>query len=336
MLNKRSPAWPLTTAVLLILLAGCSADPSAGAPVGEPAGTIADLMWFMVIVGAAVYVLVVVLLALALFRRHRREPEEGAPPPFLGSRKLILSGGIALPAVVAVVLMVLTLVTMRAGVEPDEQSLRVKVTGHQWWWGVEYRDSGIQSANQIHVPVDRPIEIQLESDNVIHSFWAPALGGKVDLIPGVSNTITLQVDEPGVYGGKCAEYCGLQHAKMAFIVVALEPEEFDSWEANRLQAVRDRASPELSAGLGVFLGAGCGRCHGIGGTVADGMVGPDLTHIGQRLTLGAGTVPNTRGNLSRWIADPSSLKPGVKMPPSEGRLTPEQMGVLVDYLESLE
>lgn len=321
---------------LLPLLAGCATDPSAGAPTGQPGRDIAALMWFMVALGGAIYLFVVVVLGLALFRRRRGVAPEDRPPRVLRGRRLVVAGGIALPAVVGLVLMALTLVTMRAGVEADESAVRIKVTGHQWWWGVEYASSGVQTANEIYVPTGRPVEIELESDNVIHSFWVPALGGKVDLIPGKSNTITFEVDEPGVYGGKCAEYCGLQHAKMAFIVVATAPEEFDAWVQNRLAAVRARESSEISAGLGVFLGAGCGRCHGIGGTVADGVVGPDLTHVGTRSTLGAGTVPNDRGNLAKWISDPSSIKPGVKMPGADDRLTPEQMGVLVDYLESLE
>lgn len=323
-------------AVAPALAAGCTADPSAGAPTGEPGGSIADLMWFMVVVAAVVYLLLAVALGLALFRRRRGVDPDERPPRFLRGNRLVVSGGIVLPGVVGVVLMALLLLTMRGGVEADESTLRLKVTGHQWWWGVEYVESGVQTANEIYVPTGRPVEIQLESDNVIHSFWVPALAGKVDLIPGKTNTISFEVEEPGVYGGRCAEYCGLQHAKMAFIVVAKEPEEFDSWVRNRVAAIRERESAELSAGLGVFLGAGCDRCHGIGGTVADGRVGPDLSHVGTRSTLGAGTVPNTRGNLAKWIADPSSIKSGVKMPGADARLTPQQMGVLVDYLESLE
>ena len=293
-------------------------------------------MWFMIALGGAVYLLVVLALGLALFRRRKDADPSNRPPRLLRGRRLVVAGGIALPALVGVVLMALTLVTMRTGVEADESTLHIRVTGHQWWWGVEYDESGIETANEIYVPTGRPVEIELVSNNVIHSLWVPALAGKVDLIPGNPNTITLEVDEPGVYGGKCAEYCGLQHAKMGFIVVARPPEQFDSWVENRLAAIRDRDSSEMSAGLGVFLAAGCGRCHGVGGTVADGMVGPDLTHLGTRSTLGAGTVPNTTGNLAKWISDPSAIKPGVKMPGADDRLTPQQMGVLVDYLESLE
>jgi cytochrome c oxidase subunit 2 len=206
-----------------------------------------------------------------------------------------------------------------------------------WWWEVRYPEQGIVTANEIHVPAGQAVKLELTSVDVIHSFWAPSLHGKRDMIPGLTTTFWIQADQSGVYRGQCAEYCGLQHANMAFVVVALPPDEFAAWMSER-SAAPARPAPaappspaDLPRGLAVFLRAGCAKCHSIRGTPAEGKLAPDLTHIGSRQTLAAGTVPNNRGNLAGWIANPQALKPGAKMPATY--LPPEELFDLVSYLE---
>jgi cytochrome c oxidase subunit 2 len=203
-----------------------------------------------------------------------------------------------------------------------------------WWWEVRYPDAGIVTANEIHVPAGRPVRLELASTDVIHSFWAPRLHGKRDMIPGIENVFWIQAAEPGVYRGQCAEYCGTQHANMAFRVVALPPAEFNAWLAERKMRRSPPTTPGEQHGFTVFLKAGCGECHAIEGTPAKSNVGPDLTHLGSRQTIGAALLPNTRGNLAGWIADPQAVKPGVRMPRSY--LAADELLALVTYLEGLK
>lgn len=220
---------------------------------------------------------------------------------------------------------------------PARPPVQIRVTGHQWWWEVQYRDREPQrwvtTANEIHVPVGSPVVVELRSSDVIHSFWPPNLTGKRDLIPGRENSLWFQADSAGVFRGVCAEYCGYQHAKMAFVVVAEPPERFAEW----LSRQRDTAATptdELSLrGRAVFLGSSCPMCHAIAGTPAGSRVGPDLTHLGSRRTIAAGTLPYNRGNLAGWIMNPQAIKPGAKMPPSS--LSPEDLHALLAYLETL-
>jgi cytochrome c oxidase subunit 2 len=219
-----------------------------------------------------------------------------------------------------------------------KDALQVRVIGHQWWWELQYRDSvahnWFTTANELHIPVGRPVALELLSTDVIHSFWPPTVSQKRDLIPGKDNSLWLQADTPGVYRGQCAEYCGQQHAKMAFLVIAQRPDSFASW----LAAQRDTAltpTTELARrGQEVFLASSCVMCHAIGGTPAGSRVGPDLTHLASRRTIAAGTLPNTRGNLAGWIVDPQKIKPGTRMPPNQ--LKPADLQALLAYLETLK
>jgi cytochrome c oxidase subunit 2 len=221
---------------------------------------------------------------------------------------------------------------------PGTGALQVRVTGHQWWWEVQYRDSlpknWVTTANEIHIPVGRPVVFELRSSDVIHSFWPPNLSPKRDQIPGNENSLWFQADSAGVYRGQCAEFCGHQHAKMAFLIVAQPPSEFASWLARQRDTAASPTDALAQRGKAVFLASSCVMCHTISGTTAGSRVGPDLTHLASRRTIAAGTLPNTRGNLAGWILDAQAIKPGVKMPPT--RLSSADLQALLAYLETLE
>jgi cytochrome c oxidase subunit II len=324
-------ACRLPVLMAVSLLVGCSGERTQSAlhPAGPAAAEIAWLWWVMLAAFTAVFVLVVVLLLIAVFRKAR--DEQAAPP--LGRTRFVVAGGVVLPVVVVVPLLFLSLETSMALRTPRE-GRTVRVVGHQWWWEVRYPQEGIVTANEVHIPTGERVRLELASADVIHSFWVPQLGGKRDLIPGIENVFWVQADEPGVYRGQCAEYCGTQHAKMAFLVVALPPDEYQAWVSDRQRPRPAPQTPQQERGLQVFLEAGCANCHAVRGTPAAGQTGPDLTHIGGRRTLGAATIPNTHGNLAGWVSDPRPLKPGLKMPAA--RLAPDDLLALVAYLESLK
>jgi cytochrome c oxidase subunit 2 len=320
-----------------VLLSGCAGGPGQSTlhPAGPAAAAIAWLWWVMFGAFTAVFVLVVVVLLGAVFRRPSPPGEgggEGMAPP-LGRTGFIVAGGIVLPVVVLTPLYLVSLKTSTS-LHPPREALTVRVVGHRWWWEVRYPEHGIVTANEIHIPAGEPVRLELASVDVIHSLWVPRLHGKRDLIPGIENVFGIQADEPGTYRGQCAEYCGTQHAKMAFLVVALPRDEFDAWVAERTRPRPEPATAQEQRGLRVFTSAGCAQCHAVRGTPATSNVGPDLTHLGSRRTLGAATVPNTRGNLAGWVADPQALKPGIKMPRSY--LAADDLLDLVTYLESLK
>lgn len=279
-------------------------------PAGPFAGPLNVLAWTLFGMGAAVLAVVLVALGLAVFgpRRWRRR---------LGSERLVWAGGLAFPAVVLSALLIHGLsLAGRLTVEPRPGEMRVRVTGEMWWWRVAYLagDGGEawQDANELRVPVGRPVVVELESADVIHSFWVPRLAGKVDMIPGRRNLLRLQADRPGVYGGQCAEYCGGPHALMGLVVVAMEPDAFERWRAAQPAPAPAAVAP--SAGAQVFDRAGCGACHTVRGTAFNGQAGPDLSRVGARRTLGAGVLPNNQGTLAGWIADSQAIKPGNRMP----------------------
>lgn len=312
-----------------LALAQGSLDP--GGPVAEE---LADLWWVLLAISVVVFVIFLAALTYALFRRRDgRIPDEIEETSLTPSRWIIL-GGVVLPAIVLTVVFVLTIDAMRS-TTPDlpQDPVVVEVTGHQWWWEIRYQGHDFATANEIHLPTGEPVEIKLSSADVIHSFWVPALGGKLDALPDYVNTLILQADEPGGYRGQCAEFCGLQHAKMGILAVATPRPEFDEWiGAQEEQASTPTGSLEQE-GQEVFLEAGCPDCHTIRGTSAMGETGPDLTHVASRQTLAAVTIPNTPEHLSNWIADPDSVKEGTQMDPSP--LSEEELEALIAYLTSL-
>jgi cytochrome c oxidase subunit II len=311
-------------------LIGCKANEiqSAVHPAGPAAAEIAWLWWLMFWAFSAVFFLVLALLTMAILRRL---PNDAIPP--FGRTGFIVAGGIALPVIVVSPLLILSLRTSAALHLPDD-ALTIEVRGHMWWWEVRYPDHGIVTANEIHIPAGEPVRLELTSADVIHSFWVPRLNGKRDLIPGLQNTFWIEADQPGRYRGQCAEYCGTQHAHMAFFVIALPPNEFRAWVVERQQPIEAQLSEAQQRGAEVTREAGCTKCHTIAGIKAQNEIGPDLTHIGSRETLGAALIPNTPGNLAGWIANAAALKPGIEMPPTY--LPPEDLLALVAYLESLK
>jgi cytochrome c oxidase subunit 2 len=246
-------------------------------------------------------------------------------------------GGIAIPALILAGLLVIAVrILPEVAAPPRAPVLTVEVVGHLWWWEVRYPAQGFKTANEIHIPVGQPVEVELRSPDVIHSFWVPQLMGKTDLVPGHVNRVWLQAEAPGVYRGQCAEYCGLQHARMAFLVVADPPEQFAAWLEGERRPATEPADPVLLRGAQAFAREGCINCHVIryGAGAVGTEVGPDLTHFGSRRTIAAATLPNTRGHLAGWIGNPQALKPGNYMPTVQ--IDSESLLALTAYLESLK
>lgn len=332
MAKKRS-AFALTV-VLLLFLVACSTTkrtPAITDPKGTEAHTIAGVWWLMCGLAAGVYVIVGGFILVAAFRG--RGTEAGRPSR-IRDNTFIWVGGIIVPALILLVLGAATVHASNTLRRPEKNPLRIEVLGERWWWAVTYPDLHITTANEVHIPVGRPVEIGLDSDNVIHSFWVPQLGGKLDLIPGQHNVWRMKATKEGTFRGECAEYCGLQHAKMNFLVVAQSAASFDTW-ALRHQQPPPAPDNQLAAnGQLVFMRAPCAGCHTIRGTTATGTIGPDLSDIGSRQTLGANTVANTEANLSGWIADSQTMKPGNLMPPIP--LSSTDLQSLIAYLRSLK
>jgi cytochrome c oxidase subunit 2 len=297
------------------------------------AAEIADLWWLLFGLASVIFIGVMGLLLYALFHPRRQDAELEASPG--RDRLLVIVGGIVIPLIILLIIFGFTLRTMAALAATDtSDEVIVEIVGHQWWWEVNYPLQGVTTANEIHIPVGYPIELKVTSADVIHSFWVPELHGKIDLIPGQTNSFWLQADEPGVYYGECAEFCGLQHAKMALVVVAQPEEALVTWLEQQQQPATQVMDSTLVEGQQIFLGSACSQCHTINGTTATGDLGPDLTHLASRLTLAAGTLKNNQGNLAGWIINPQHLKPGNKMPPTN--LTGPELQALLAYLESLE
>ena len=334
-LGGRAVGVPVWALLALVVMTGCNGgmlDPQS-----DRAETVVTLWWVMFGISAAVMALVTVVLLWGLRRASRSDAP--ARQGVLGRDRLfVFGGGIALPVTVMVLLMALTVWSGRAITEAaEDDAVVVEVVGHQWWWEVRYPDHGVVTANEIHIPSGEAVEVRLLSDDVIHSFWIPELGGKIDLIPGRTNTLVIEANQPGEYRGQCAEFCGLQHAKMRLLVVAEEREDFDEWVAQMREpaaALTPQEDGVLFEGQQAFLGSACVYCHTIEGTNASGTLGPDLTHLASRRMLASNVIPNTRGHLAGWILDPQAVKPGTQMPPTQ--LNAEQLEALLDYLGSLE
>lgn len=324
--SKRSATerpWRVATmAVVLAGLPACGID--ALEPQGSNAQRISTLTIGLLTVGTFVFVLVLALFAAALFRRPGGDI----------SRPLILFGGIALPAVVLMGVAGASLWVADGISAEDPDPLVVEITGHQFWWDVRYPDHDVRTANEVHLPVGRPVRFELTSADVIHSFWVPQLAGKRDLVPGRTTTLRATLDEPGRLAGYCAEFCGIQHANMRIEVVGHEPDDFEGWIEHQRTPATVHTEGTLLAGQDAFLGSSCVYCHRVEGTNASSDLGPDLTHLMSRERIGAGALPLTRGDLAGWILDPQGHKPGNRMPATH--LAPDQLNALLDYLETLE
>jgi cytochrome c oxidase subunit 2 len=306
-------------------------------PNGAHAELIGRLGDAMYLTSSVVFVLVVAALLAATLRRRA-----GEGPHHPARERRMRTAVLAATSATVAVLLLFSVANFAIGRQltaaPGGEALQIRVTGRQWWWEVEYRDSiasnWATTANEIHVPVGRPVVVELRSADVIHGFWIPNLGVKRDLIPGETTSIWFQADAPGVYRGQCAEFCGHQHAKMALLVVAEPADSFAGWLARQRDSASTPADSLARRGQEVFLASSCVMCHAIQGTPAGSRVGPNLTHLAGRGTLAAGTLPNTRGNLAGWILDPQRIKPGVRMPPNE--IAPDDLHALLAYLEGLK
>jgi cytochrome c oxidase subunit 2 len=311
---------------LLLLLAACDADsPSILEPRGPAASRIESLWWLILWIATAVFLVVVGFLVVAVLRSRRRVTIE---KDVSWGDRFIIFAGVVLPALILVGVFILSLRDMSELSDRGRTAeITLEIVSHDWWWEVRY-PNGATSANEIHIPTGEPVRMKLLSADVIHSFWVPQLQGKIDHVTGRENYLWLEADEPGRYRGQCAEFCGLQHAKMAFYVVAEEPESFERWMEGEEEDAAD------ADGSDVFLTSTCAGCHAVRGTEATSTVGPDLTHLADRETLFAGTLPNDRESLERVITDPQSVKPGVAMPPTD--LSDTELESLLDYLEGLD
>jgi len=326
---------PFTPLGLLLLTGGCGGMQAVLAPAGPDAAAVRTLSLVLFTGGAVIFLMVMGLAAWAILTRPERRRWLSRPGA------IVAMGGIFPVATLTALLVHALLLTEWSGGAPAaaDTPLRIEVIGEQWWWRVTYLDGDgapiVETANEIRIPVGRPVEFVLKSADVIHSFWVPKLGGKRDMIPGRVNRLTLAADTPGVFRGQCAEYCGGPHTLMAFEVVALPPEDFDRWHSAEREPARAPAHDRATQGQSLFLAHGCGGCHRVRGTEADGVIGPDLTHLGSRRRIAAASFPMNQGTLAGWIADNQHLKPGNHMP-SFAIFSGVELRALAAYLEGLK
>ena len=312
------------------------AQQSAVNPAGPQAGRI-DGMWrLMLYLLSTIYIVVMIVLAVAAFRRGDRNQEHDRERRMART----VTAGVVTTVVILFGLLVSSFLVGRAlHSNPDPATaLIIEVNAHQWWWDVRYDNpvpsQMVTTANEIHIPVGRPVMFRLNSGDVIHSFWVPNLHGKTDMIPGRTLETWLQADHPGTYRGQCAEFCGHQHAHMAFVIVAEPVEQFQAWYQAQLQNAPAPQTDSQINGQKVFLSKPCVMCHRIQGTDAGGRVGPDLTHVASRQTIAAGTLENTREHLTKWIMNSQDVKPGNRMPPIS--VDNNELNALLDYVQSLK
>ncbi|MBI2953022.1 MAG: cytochrome c oxidase subunit II [Chloroflexi bacterium] len=318
--------------VSLAFLAGCSRSPSVLAPASPEAGKIADLFWILLLISGVIFFLVEGLLIFAVVRFRSRQ-QATLPKQVHGNTRLEIAWTVV-PSLIVVGIFAIMFPTMSELTQQQAGALKVKVIGHQWWWEIVYPDLGITTASELHVPVGQPIEIEILSADVVHSFWVPELFGKTDTVPGRSNWTRFVASKEGVYPGQCAEFCGVQHANMGFLIIVEPREAFEDWVEEWGDAPDEPDDGPAALGEQAFLTGSCIACHTIDGTRAQGKLGPNLTHFGGRRSIAALTLDNAPENLASWLANPQSIKPGTTMRiPS---LSSEVIRNLVAYLESLK
>lgn len=311
-------------------------------PAGVQAEKILDLWHLTLGITSLVFIAVLAAFVYALWHAPRADEQTAADTsslrqPDTSSRRAVLLAILA-SVVLLLALLVADVLTDRALARMSlSNGLHIELTGHRWWWEARYSadpaSNMFTTANELHIPVGKPVILTLKSSDVIHSFWVPNLHGKKDLIPGRTATIELRADKPGIYRGQCAEFCGFQHAKMALLVIAEPQKQYDAWAAHQRQSASAPAADLASRGQKIFMGTTCVMCHTVRGTPAQAIFGPDLTHVASRKTLAAGTLPNTRAHRAAWVSDPQQFKPGANMPPSN--LSGEELQALLAYLETL-
>lgn len=305
-------------------------------PAGPVAQSIAEVAWVLIVGGGVVFLIVMAALVWAL----RRRPATADPGGGAATLGWLIGAGVAFPVTLLSALLVYSVWRTNAIDPPHDPGQPViSVTARMWWWEVRYRDPArgldVVLANELHLPVGRALTLGLTSADVIHSFWVPALAGKIDMLPGRVHQLRLQADRPGVFRGQCAEFCGEQHARMALHVVAQPPEAFERWLAAQAQPATPPRDALARRGAAVFAEQRCSACHSVRGLGPDAAIGPDLTHVGSRLHLAAGTLPMSTASLREWLAHPQRVKPGVRMPSYE-RLDEESLAALAAFLAQLQ
>lgn len=311
-------------------------------PIGPGAAHIEHNFALIFLVTSIVYCLTMLVLVISVWRRRNTlnvipDPEHTSEESDQFTVRAVSGAMIVTVVLLFLILMNSFLTSRRLGQMNNDKALTIDVYGHQWWWEVQYpnaeSDKIVITANEIHLPVGVPVRIHGTSRDVIHSFWAPNVQGKRDLMPGYETDVMMQVDKPGRWRGQCAEYCGLQHAHMSFYMVAEPQKEFDRWLTSQSQSAVQPNNAQTAHGQQIFLSHACVMCHTIGGSIANSRVGPDLTHLASRSTIAAGMLPNTVGNLGGWILNPQSVKPGSRMPPNP--IPGQDLQDLLAYLETL-
>lgn len=316
-------------------MTGCTGQQSALDPAGLEAEQIASLFWWMTGGAVVIWLAVLALAAYAVRSRQSEDPTHQSRR----SKWMIIGGGAVIPTFILAGLLLYGLALLpKLVAQAPPGTLRIAVTGEQWWWRVQYHPGGsgeVVLANEIRIPVGEPVEFLLNSPDVIHSFWIPSLGGKVDMLPGRETRLVLTPTRTGVFRGVCAEFCGASHAYMAFYVEVMEPDDFARWLEQQREPAAEPVDTLALRGAEQFLANGCSACHAIRGTEADGVIGPDLTHVGSRMSLGAGIIANDEDGFLRWIERTNLVKPGVLMP-HFGMLPEQELSELAAYLESLQ
>ena len=322
---------------LSALLAGCSGWQSALDPAANAAQELHGLFWLFTITCGIVWAAVMLVLAGALLRRCQAGRPERERKRAERRSGYVIGGAVAATALVITGFTLASYVVTRTVAADHPEALVVRLRGLQWWWEVTYADPSpnqvFVTANELHLPLGRPVRLELSAGDVIHSFWVPNLAGKQDMIPGRDNVLTFTPERAGTYRAQCAEFCGLQHAHMALHVVVETPEEFQRWREAQLAEAAAPESAEEVTGRAVLESKACGACHTVRGTAAAGTLGPDLTHVAGRRTIAAGMLPTTRGSLAAWIADPQTIKPGNNMPMVP--LSPDELQAVSAYLMRL-
>jgi cytochrome c oxidase subunit II len=322
----------------MLLLSACSGQQSALDPHGPDAEHIARLIWLFTGITGAIWFAVMVVLAIALLRRVPLRPDPLVlDVPAERRSTAVVSAAVIGTALTVIALAALSFTSQRRLFAHENPAVNIKVTGLQWWWNVEYEGDtpaqGFTTANEIYVPVGKPVTVKLNATDVIHSFWVPSLMGKMDLIPGQQNQLQFTASKPGIYRGQCAEFCGWQHAHMGLVIVALPPPLFDNWRNSQAAPSIEPDNDQRKKGADVFMSKACFMCHTIRGTEAGSRVGPDLTHFASRQSIASATLPMSRGSIAAWVLDPQGIKPGTNMP--NVSLAPDELDAIVSYLEGL-
>ena len=324
----------------LLITVSCAAAPSVLAPASESALKTNELTWIIFAIAAAVFVIVEALLVYSAVH-FRIGGQSGLPKQIEGNQRLEI-GWTLLPFIVLLIVFFLSLGTLQsirnqpalaAGPDVAAKPLRVRIVGHQWWWEFDYPDLNIVTANELHIPAGMQVNVDIESVDVIHSFWVPQLGGKTDAIPGHVNQSWIKAIQPGIFEGQCAEFCGVEHGLMRLRVVADTPVQFQAW-VTKQQAPLPSFSQAEAQGEQLFLTKGCVACHTIQGTTAQGKIGPDLTHLASRSVMAGAIMDRNLGTMEKWLADPQAEKPGNLMP--NLHLSQDEITKLGVFLEALK